>query len=98
MNGENDEKVRGELIATCEKLHRARLIAATDGNVSCRLSGELLLITPSGSAKGELREQDLLVVEGDWSPQAATSVLRGRPRGRLRRSWRNPQSSTNPMY
>lgn len=57
--------MRGQLIAACEKLHRGGLIAATDGNVSCRLGEGFLLITPSGKAKGELRREDLLVVDLD---------------------------------
>jgi L-fuculose-phosphate aldolase len=63
MNREDDEKLRGEFIVTCEKLHHGGFIAATDGNVSCRLKEGLLLITPSGKAKGELQREDLLVVD-----------------------------------
>lgn len=65
MNREEGEHFRGELIAACKMLHREGLIAATDGNVSCRLSEGLLLITPSGKAKGELTREDLLVVDLD---------------------------------
>ncbi len=60
MNGESE--LRAELVRICKKLDDRRLIAATDGNVSCRLGSDRLLITPSGRAKGELDPADLLVV------------------------------------
>ncbi len=60
MNGESE--LRAELVRICKKLDDRRLIAAADGNVSCRLGSDRLLITPSGRAKGELDPADLLVV------------------------------------
>ncbi len=65
MNREECEQLRGELIAACQRLHRGGLIAATDGNVSCRLGEDLLLVTPSGRAKSELCADDLLLVDLD---------------------------------
>jgi L-fuculose-phosphate aldolase len=54
-----------ELITVCRALERKGLIAATDGNVSCRLGNDRLLVTPSGKAKGELNPIDLLVTDLD---------------------------------
>jgi L-fuculose-phosphate aldolase len=45
-------------------MYERGLIAGTDGNVSVRLSGGRLLITPSGLHKGDLVEEDLVVVDG----------------------------------
>lgn len=66
-----------DLISICQKLHRAGLIAATDGNVSCRKGEDLLLITPSGRSKGELQPEDLLhvnlrgeVLQGEGKPSS----------------------------
>jgi L-fuculose-phosphate aldolase len=59
-----DETVlRTELIWVCKKLEEKGLIAASDGNVSCRLGKDRLLITPSGKAKGDLKPLDLLTVD-----------------------------------
>jgi L-fuculose-phosphate aldolase len=63
-----ETSMREELIWVCRQLDRRELVAATDGNVSCRLGPDRLLITPSGVRKGELRPFDLMVmnsVNGD---------------------------------
>jgi L-fuculose-phosphate aldolase len=52
-----------DLIRVCRRLYARGLVAATDGNVSCRCEDGTLLITPSGVAKGELQEADLLRVD-----------------------------------
>lgn len=53
---------RMELIAVCKKLAEKDFIAATDGNVSCRVGQDKLLVTPSGKPKGALKPIDLLVL------------------------------------
>ena len=47
--------LRCDLVGVCRRLYARGFIAATDGNVSCRAGADRLLITPSGSAKGELQ-------------------------------------------
>lgn len=52
--------------AICEvgrRLHAKNLIAATDGNISIRLSEDRFLCTPSGVSKGNLQPDDLLVAD-----------------------------------
>jgi L-fuculose-phosphate aldolase len=39
------------------------MIAGTDGNVSIRLRGDRVLITPSGVHKGDLKEDDLVITD-----------------------------------
>lgn len=55
--------LREELIGVCRRLDEAGLVAATDGNVSCRLGDDRILITPSGACKGELSPLDLVLVD-----------------------------------
>lgn len=55
--------MREELIAVCRRLDGAGLVAATDGNISCRLGDDRILITPSGARKGELTPLDLVLVD-----------------------------------
>ena len=55
--------MREELIGVCRRLDGAGLIAATDGNVSCRLAADRILITPSGTRKAELTPLDLVLVD-----------------------------------
>jgi L-fuculose-phosphate aldolase len=55
--------LRRDLVEVCRRLHDRRLLGAGEGNVSCRLSRDLLLVTPSGANKGHLRPADLVVVD-----------------------------------
>jgi L-fuculose-phosphate aldolase len=62
-----------ELLDGCRRLHAAGLLAASDGNLSLRLSNGLIAMTPSGVPKAKVRLEDLahLTLEGE--------VLSGRP-------------------
>ncbi|MFH1036174.1 MAG: class II aldolase/adducin family protein [Pseudomonadota bacterium] len=68
---------RRELARFARLAARRGHMAATDGNLSCRLGDDRLLITPSGSAKAWLKASDLLEVDlegrllaGDGRPSA----------------------------
>ena len=56
-------KVRAELAATARRLHEAGWVANHDGNVSVRLHGDRLLITPTAVSKRSVDEAMLLVVD-----------------------------------
>jgi L-fuculose-phosphate aldolase len=58
----DETRLRVELIAVCQKLARKDLITATDGNVSCRVGEDRLLVTPSGKPKAGLKPLDLLLL------------------------------------
>jgi L-fuculose-phosphate aldolase len=60
-----ETRLRRDLVEVCRRLHDRRLIGAGEGNVSCRLGKDRLLVTPSGVDKGFLRPADLLVVDRD---------------------------------
>ncbi len=52
--------------ALCEagrRLAERGLIAGTEGNLAVRLAADRVLVTPRGTAKGELREEDLVEVD-----------------------------------
>jgi L-fuculose-phosphate aldolase len=59
----SEEKLRAEVTRICRKLERKGLVAAADGNVSCRAGENRLLITPSGVSKGEVEPGDLIAVD-----------------------------------
>jgi L-fuculose-phosphate aldolase len=69
-----ETRLRSDLVEVCRRLHERRLIGAGEGNVSCRLGRNRLLVTPSGASKGHLRPADLVVVD------LAGEVVRGRGR------------------
>jgi ribulose-5-phosphate 4-epimerase/fuculose-1-phosphate aldolase len=62
----------------CERLHSQGLASATGGNISVRLDGDCLAVTPTGRAIGRTMREDLVIVDasGDWSgPTAPTKEL-----------------------
>ncbi len=58
----NEQTIRSEIVRYGKMMFERGLTFATGGNLSARLDEGSILITPSGSRKGELREEDLLVV------------------------------------
>ena len=57
------EKERQERAQVCRLLYDRQLVSACDGNVSRKVSGEHILITPSGRNKGFLQAEDILVTD-----------------------------------
>lgn len=60
-----DSALRAEICQVGRRLYGRGLIAGGDGNISARLPGGAILITPSGLCKGELAPEDLVVVDLD---------------------------------
>jgi L-fuculose-phosphate aldolase len=67
-------QARISLAHICRRLQADGLIAATDGNVSCRVGSDSFLITPSGKPKGDLIPLDMLLVN------LQGEILRGKAR------------------
>lgn len=59
-----ESQKRALIVEAGRRLWQRGLVAASDGNISCRLEDDTFLITPSGVAKGFLSEDDILVVDG----------------------------------
>jgi len=59
----SDHESRMEILRYCKMLHEHSLIAATDGNVSVRISQNSVMITPTCLCKGMLSAEDLVVVD-----------------------------------
>lgn len=76
-----DGELRAAIVAAGARLGARGLISAGEGNISVRLPGNRLLITPSGRRKDELAAADLVVVDLSLSPAVAAAG-----RGRLRAS------------
>lgn len=57
--------LKKEFIKICHMVYEKGFVAATDGNLSQRINYNQALITPSGKNKGELNEDDLLVIDLD---------------------------------
>ena len=72
--------LRKEMVRVCRKLSAKGLIAASDGNVSCRAGNDLLLITPGGRSKGSVEPPDLLLVDHEGTVHEGA----GKPSSELR--------------
>lgn len=73
------ERARRDIVKCCQWLHQQGFLAAYDGNVSARLDGDRVLVTPSGVHKGFLEPSDLLEVDLDGRLVAGD----GKPTGEL---------------
>ena len=60
MNNEWD--IRRQIVEISKRIYDKGYVAASDGNVSHRLTGDRVLVTPGGSCLGELRPNDLVCV------------------------------------
>lgn len=67
----DETRIREEIVEVGKRLYQKGFVAANDGNVSARLSGGRILITPSGVCKGDMDPGMLVVVD------AAGKVLLG---------------------
>lgn len=72
-----EAKLRAELVAAGERLYRAGLLRAGEGNFSARLDAVTFLLTPRGCNKGHLQCWELLRVPlaGDLPAQASSEGL-----------------------
>jgi L-fuculose-phosphate aldolase len=61
----DEDEARRAIVAAGARLGLRGLVAAAEGNLSIRLPGDRLLVTPSGRRKDELRPDELLIVPLD---------------------------------
>jgi L-fuculose-phosphate aldolase len=79
-----EQTLRRQIVDAGRRLTARGLMAASDGNLSVRLSPTRLLVTPAGVSKGRLASSDLLVVDLE---------------GKLRRGLKGRRPSTEtPMH
>src|SRR5688500_2044645 len=53
---------RLEVVRVCQRLYDRGLIAGGEGNVSVRIAGDRLLVTPAGMSKVDVRPEDLVEI------------------------------------
>ena len=56
-------KLRSDLVATSRRLHQMGWVANHDGNISVRLRGDRLLITPAAVSKADVDDASLIIVD-----------------------------------
>jgi ribulose-5-phosphate 4-epimerase/fuculose-1-phosphate aldolase len=60
---ETEHSNRVEICKIGQQMYERGYVIACEGNLSVRLDGDRILVTPSGACKGDLAPQDLLVVD-----------------------------------
>jgi L-fuculose-phosphate aldolase len=60
-----DRKHREEIVRYGCMLHQRGFVAAMDGNLSVRLNGDRILVTPTCVSKGDMRPADMVIVDLD---------------------------------
>jgi L-fuculose-phosphate aldolase len=68
----NETCIRQEVCRIGKLLHERGYVAATDGNISVRLSQNLVLCTPTSVSKGMMQPEDLVVVDMDGHQKDGT--------------------------
>ncbi|HEY6350745.1 MAG TPA: class II aldolase/adducin family protein [Candidatus Angelobacter sp.] len=63
MTQVNESCVRQEICRIGQMLHGRSYVAGTDGNISVRLSHDLVLCTPTSLCKGMMEPDDLVIVD-----------------------------------
>ena len=59
----SERQYRREMVVFGQMLHQRGYVAATDGNLSARLSDGRIVVTPTGMSKSMLRASDMVVVD-----------------------------------
>ena len=60
-----ERKHREEIVHYGRMLHARGFVAAMDGNLSVRLPGDRVLVTPTRLSKGAMRPADMVIVDLD---------------------------------
>src|ERR1035438_5314396 len=60
-----ERKHREEIVHYGRMLHQRAFVAAMDGNLSVRLPGDRVLVTPTCVSKGAMRPADMVIVDLD---------------------------------
>jgi L-fuculose-phosphate aldolase len=93
-DGRTEQEWREEIVCVCRLLYEKGYVAATDGNVSVRLSKNRILSTPSGFSKGFLAPEQLVVTDLEGKKIPSYGPASHDPSGRaLRLGLRRAQSS-----
>lgn len=64
----SEQQLRQDIVEVGRRMYARGFAPAADGNISARLSSELILITPTGLCKGYLSPEQLLVVDLHGNP------------------------------
>lgn len=77
----SDQEACSAIIEVGRRLYQRGMVAANDGNISCRVGDDALWITPTGVSKGFLDQSMLIktdldgnILAGDYKPSSENAV------------------------
>ncbi len=73
-------QARKEIVEIGRRCYERGYVAATDGNMSCRVAGDLIAATPAGLCKGMLAVDDIVVLDAagrrvEGNREASSEIL-----------------------
>lgn len=57
------KRIIQDMISIGHRLYNRKYIVGTEGNISCRINMEKILVTRSGACKGEMQEDDIIPID-----------------------------------
>ncbi len=78
----NEDAVRREIVEIGKRMFMREMVAANDGNISAKVSDDIIIITPTGVSKGFMDPEDMIrvdlatgkVVEGELKPSSEMAM------------------------
>ena len=61
----SEEQARQAIVDVGKRVYNAGMVAANDGNISCRIGDDVILITPTGVSKGFMAPDELIKMKTD---------------------------------
>ncbi len=74
----SEREIRRTICEIGRRLYRFRMVAANDGNISCRLAADRIVTTPTGVCKGDMTADMLVTVD-----RSGRVLSTGRPSSEL---------------
>lgn len=59
----SNEKLKDGIVEVGKRLYKRNYVASNNGNISCRLGKNKILITPAGMSKGFMKPEDLVITD-----------------------------------
>lgn len=74
INYPTDQEAKARILEIGRRMYARQFVAANDGNISCRVAGEALWITPTGVSKGYMAQEDMVKLSLDGKVLAQGSL------------------------
>ncbi len=60
-----EDQARKAIVDIGKRVYLRKYVGANDGNISCRISGDRIVVTPTGVSKGYMTEEMMVVMKPD---------------------------------